>query len=125
MNPVWLVLLGIVSVQLGASFAKDLFSLVTPTGMVWLRMAAAALVVGLVARPTLRGRSRTDWLLVITFGLSLGIMNWSFYQSIARIPLGIAVSIAGFTWGMLRGQSSREGQAAIEAAEAGAPARLD
>jgi inner membrane transporter RhtA len=90
---VWLVLLGIVSVQLGASFAKDLFDLVTPTGMVWLRMATAALVVGLVARPTLRGRSRTDWLLVIAFGLTLGIMNWSFYQSMARIPLGIAVTI--------------------------------
>ncbi len=89
----WLVLLGIVSVQLGASFAKDLFDLVTPTGMVWLRMAASALVVGLVARPTLRGRSRTDWYLVLAFGVALGVMNWSFYQSMSRIPLGIAVTI--------------------------------
>ncbi len=89
----WLVLLGIVSVQLGASFAKDLFDLVTPTGMVWLRMAASALVVGLVARPTLRGRSRADWYLVLAFGVALGVMNWSFYQSMSRIPLGIAVTI--------------------------------
>jgi len=87
------VLLGILSVQLGAAFAKDLFSLVSPTGMVWLRMATAALVLGLVARPVLRGRSRADWQVAIAFGVTLGVMNWSFYQSISRIPLGIAVTI--------------------------------
>ena len=87
------MLLGILSVQLGAAFAKDLFSLVSPTGMVWLRMATAALVLGLVARPVLRGRSRADWQVAIAFGVTLGVMNWSFYQSISRIPLGIAVTI--------------------------------
>lgn len=87
------MLLGILSVQLGAAFAKDLFSLVSPTGMVWLRMATAAVVLGLLARPVLRGRSRADWQVAITFGVVLGVMNWSFYQSISRIPLGIAVTI--------------------------------
>ncbi|HEX6150867.1 EamA family transporter [Nocardioides sp.] len=89
----WLVLLGILSVQLGAAFAKDLFSVVSPTGMVWLRMATAAVVVGLIARPVFRGRSRADWYVAITFGVTLGVMNWSFYQSMSRIPLGIAVTI--------------------------------
>jgi inner membrane transporter RhtA len=87
------VLLGIFSLQFGAAFAKDLFDLVSPTGMVWLRMATAAVVLGLVARPVLRGRTRADWQVAIAFGVTLGVMNWSIYQSMARIPLGIAVTI--------------------------------
>jgi inner membrane transporter RhtA len=87
------VLAGILSVQLGASFAKDVFDEVSPTGIVWLRMATAALVVGLVARPALRGRSRGDWYVALAFGLNLGFMNWAFYQAISRIPIGIAVTI--------------------------------
>ena len=46
-----------------------------------------------VARPRLRGRSRADWLTVLAFGLTLGSMNWAIYQSFARIPLGLAVTI--------------------------------
>ena len=92
-GPVWLVLAGILSVQLGAAIAKDLFDVVSPTGMVWLRLVTSALVLGLLARPALRGRSRDDWMVVIGFGVTLGVMNWAIYQSFARIPLGIAVTI--------------------------------
>jgi inner membrane transporter RhtA len=87
------VLLGILSLQFGAAFAKDLFDLVSPTGMVWLRMATSAVVLGLVARPALRGRTRADWQVAIAFGVTLGVMNWSIYQSMSRIPLGVAVTI--------------------------------
>ncbi len=31
--------------------------------------------------------------MVVAFGLSLGLMNWAIYQSFARIPLGVAVTI--------------------------------
>ncbi len=93
MSPVWLVLGGIASVQLGAAVAKTLFGEIPPTGMVWLRLATSALVLGLLARPALRGRSREDWLVVVGFGVTLGLMNWAIYQSFARIPLGIAVTI--------------------------------
>jgi inner membrane transporter RhtA len=92
-SPVWLVLVGILSVQFGAGVAKDLFDEVEPTVMVWLRLATSVLVLGLVARPVLRGRSRSDWLVVVGFGISLGTMNWAIYQSFARIPLGLAVTI--------------------------------
>jgi inner membrane transporter RhtA len=90
---VWLVLFGIASVQLGAALAKDLFGEVSPTTMVWLRLVTSALVLGLLARPALRGRTRQDWVVVIGFGITLGVMNWAIYQSFARIPLGIAVTI--------------------------------
>ena len=92
-GPVWLVLVGIASVQLGAAVAKGLFDEISPTSMVWLRLVTSALVLAAVARPQLRGRSRQDWLVVLGFGVSLGTMNWAIYQSFARIPLGIAVTI--------------------------------
>jgi inner membrane transporter RhtA len=90
---VWLVLGGILSVQFGAGIAKDLFDEVTPTAMVWLRLVTSAVVLGLLARPALRGRTRDDWLVALGFGVSLGVMNWAIYQSFARIPLGLAVTI--------------------------------
>lgn len=93
MSPVWLVLIGILSVQFGAGIAKSLFDEVDPTTIVWLRLVTSAVVLGLLARPRLRGRSRQDWLVVLAFGASLGIMNWAIYQAFARIPLGVAVTL--------------------------------
>jgi inner membrane transporter RhtA len=92
-SPIWLVLIGIASVQFGAAVAKDLFGQIEPTAMVWLRLATSAVVLVAVARPRLRGRSRADWVTVLAFGLTLGSMNWAIYQSFARIPLGLAVTI--------------------------------
>lgn len=90
---IWLVVIGIVSVQAGAAIAKDLFGTITPTSMVFLRLVTSTVVLLAIARPTWRGRSRGDWLVVAGFGVSLGLMNWAIYQSFARIPLGIAVTI--------------------------------
>lgn len=92
-SPVWLVLVGIGSVQLGASVAKSLFDEVSPSTIVWLRLVTSALVLVAVARPVLRGKTRHDWLVVLGYGASLGCMNWAIYQSFQRIPLGLAVTI--------------------------------
>ena len=61
--------------------------------MVWLRLATSAVVLVAVARPALRGRSRDDWLTWSPSASALGAMNWAIYQSFARIPLGLAVTI--------------------------------
>jgi inner membrane transporter RhtA len=90
---VWLVVAGIVSVQVGAAIAKDLFHLVPPTAMVWLRLVTSAVMLVAIARPRLTGRSAGDWRVALGFGVSLMTMNWAIYQSFARIPLGIAVTI--------------------------------
>ena len=87
------VLIGILSVQFGAAIAKDLFDRIDPTAMVFLRLLTSAVVLLAIARPALRARSRQDWLVVAAFGATLGLMNWAIYQSFARIPLGIAVTI--------------------------------
>jgi len=90
---VWLVVGGIVSVQFGAAIAKQLFGVVPPTAMVWLRLSTSAVIFLAVVRPRLSGRSRGDWAVALGFGVSLMTMNWSIYQSFARIPLGLAVTI--------------------------------
>lgn len=87
------MLVGILSVQFGAGIAKDLFDDAHPTTIVWVRLAVSALVLVLLARPAVRGHSRDDWLVVLAFAASLGLMNWAIYQAFARIPLGIAVTI--------------------------------
>lgn len=92
--PPQLLLLGSIgSVQFGAAFAATLFDRAGPGGLVFLRLAMSAIVLLALARPSLRGRSRTDLLAAIAFGLVLGGMNWSFYEALDRLPLGVAVTI--------------------------------
>jgi inner membrane transporter RhtA len=91
--PVWLVVVGIASVQVGAAIAKTVFDDADPLTLVWLRLATSAVVLGAVVRPSPVGRTRDDWRVAIAFGVVLGIMNWAIYESFARIPLGIAVTI--------------------------------
>lgn len=91
--PPVMVLLTILSVQLGAALAKGLFISVGSTGTVLLRQGFAALVLILFWRPRLRGYSRSDYIAVLLFGLVIACMNAAFYASIARIPLGVATTI--------------------------------
>ena len=91
--PQALLLGGIASVQFGAAFANKLFAQAGPGGVVFLRLVLAAAILTLVVRPSLRGRTRADLLAVLAFGLILGVMNWTFYESLARLPLGVAVTI--------------------------------
>jgi inner membrane transporter RhtA len=90
---VWLVISGIISVQFGAAIAKDLFQLIPPTAMVWLRLITSAVILLIMARPRLRGPGTSGLADRLGFGVSLMTMNWAIYQSFARIPLGIAVTI--------------------------------
>lgn len=90
--PTALVLLGIVSVQIGSALAKQLFGAVGAFGTVTLRLCFAAIVLILWWRPSLR-MDRRAWSVVLGYGLVLGSMNLCFYLALARIPLGIAVTI--------------------------------
>lgn len=91
--PPALVLVGIVSVQLGAGIAKQLFAALPPAGVVTLRIVFAAVVVAAIGRPRLRGASRGDVGVALALGGAMTLMNFSIYQAFARIPLGIAVTI--------------------------------
>jgi inner membrane transporter RhtA len=91
-DAVLLVLGGIVSVQLGAAVAKQIFPTVGPAGAVLLRLGVGALILAAVARPT-RAVVRGQLRLALAFGAVLAAMNLSFYASLTRIPLGAAVTI--------------------------------
>lgn len=92
MPPTLLVLASIASVQFGAAFAKTLFDELGAGGTVFVRTLVAAIVLALIWRPRLAGHDRRDLRLVLVFGLVLAAMNFCFYSSIERIPLGIAVT---------------------------------
>ena len=99
--PAMLVLAGIVSVQLGAGLAARLFAELGPAGVAGLRLWWSAVIVAVAGgRPAVRAvravvgeRAWRDLAVVLAFGVVLGVMNFSIYQSFARIPLGVAVTI--------------------------------
>lgn len=92
-GPLLLVLGAIVSVQFGGAIAATLVPVVGAAGSVLLRLGIGAVLLVLAVRPRLRGHSRQAWVTVVAFGLALGAMNWSFYASLARLPLGVAVTV--------------------------------
>jgi threonine/homoserine efflux transporter RhtA len=95
------VITGIVSVQIGSGLAGRMFGEVSPAMLTVLRLWTAAIALaafggrGLARsiRGLLRERAWRDGAVVVAFGVTLAIMNFAFYQAIARIPLGIAVTI--------------------------------
>src|SRR3712207_3992021 len=91
--PTGFVLFSISSVQLGAAVAKGLFQEFGPDGMVLLRVGFAALVLLLLWRPPIMGYARGEYLVAVSFGLALAVMNFSLYAALDRIPLGVAVTL--------------------------------
>jgi inner membrane transporter RhtA len=86
---VGMVLAAAGSLQVGAAFAVTLFDELGPAGAAFLRLAFAAVVLWAIWRPRLTG----DLRLAGAFGVALGLMNWSIYEAMDRIPLGVAVTI--------------------------------
>jgi inner membrane transporter RhtA len=81
------------TIQLGAALSEPLFDRVGAAGTVALRLALAALILLPFARPRLRGRSREDLGGAVALGAVSGLLTLSFFEAIARIPLGVAVTI--------------------------------
>ncbi|MGL4256187.1 MAG: EamA family transporter [Microbacterium sp.] len=90
---VLLVVAGLACQEIGAAIAVLLFPSTGPLGMVMLRLVFSALVLLAIARPDLRGHSRSAWTAVVLFGLVLAIMNGLFYLALERLPLGVTVTI--------------------------------
>ncbi len=81
------------SVQGGAAVAKSLFPTLGPPGVVLLRLAFGSLSLWVIGRPRLNERSASDLGLVAALGVTLVSMNLLFYESLERLPLGIAVTV--------------------------------
>ncbi|TGE07820.1 EamA family transporter [Hymenobacter fodinae] len=91
--PLPAVLLAIVSVQGGAAIAKGLFPVLGAAGTASIRIGFSALLLLIVVRPRLGQLQRAQWHAVVPYGLALGSMNFLFYCALARIPLGLAVTL--------------------------------
>jgi inner membrane transporter RhtA len=79
----------------GPSFAVLLFAHVGPLGVAWLRLASAALVLGLWRRPwrLFRAATPADRLTMLAWGAVLAGMNGAFYLALDLAPLATVASI--------------------------------
>ena len=91
--PPVLVLVSIVSIQLGAAVAVHLFESLGPIGTTFLRIAFSAVLLLVARRRQIDARARRHAGLLLLFGCVLAATNLAFYGAIARIPLGVAVAI--------------------------------
>ena len=82
------------SIQIAAAIAHGLFDTLTPMGVSALRFALGAAIIVPAVRPAIRGRDRETWLAVAVYGVSLGVLNVTFFASFQRLPLGLAVTFA-------------------------------
>ena len=92
--PTALLLLSLVSVQLGSALATVLFSGLGPAGTTLASTGFAAAILTLLSPPTIDRRIRQGALLILVFGLSDTCMALPFFLALQRIPLGIASAIA-------------------------------
>jgi len=81
------------STQAGAAIAKTLFDDLGPGGVTLARMVFGAVILLVVMRPRLADASPADLRLAGALGVTLGAMNFCFYQALDRIPLGVAVTV--------------------------------
>ena len=87
-----MVLGAILSIQVGAAVATDLFPEIGASGVVFMRAIVSAALLTAIWRPgiaTVRENPR----LLLVFGVALTGMNLCFYEAIDRIPLGTAVTL--------------------------------
>lgn len=87
------VLIGAALIQWSAALVKPVFVAVGPSASSSWRFLLGALVLLAYTRPKVHRWTRHQWIGAFALGLSTAFMNQSFYQAIARIPLGSAVAI--------------------------------
>lgn len=86
-------MLAVITVQMGAVFAKKLFELVGAEGATSLRLGFAALILLVVFKPWRIDFKKGNIKNFLVYGLALGAMNFFFYNALKEIPIGIAVGI--------------------------------
>jgi inner membrane transporter RhtA len=104
------VLAGATSIQSSAAIALPAFAVIGAAASSGFRFLLGATLLLLVARPSLKGFDRAAWGGVLAFGVAVAAMNVCFFQAVARLPLGTAVSIeflGPFTLAVVAGSGRR------------------
>jgi inner membrane transporter RhtA len=92
-QPEALFVLSAVSQYIGAVIAVALFDEVAPQTVAWFRVIGAAFAVVAVSRAWRERWTRSELVAAGLFGVATALMNTFFYLGIARVDLGIAVTI--------------------------------
>jgi len=87
------LLVAMVSFQVGASLAKQLFPLVGPVGTTTLRLVFGALILCTIWRPWRQRVTRAELRIIAIYGAAMCGMNLSFYIALKTLPLGIGVAV--------------------------------
>lgn len=88
------MLASVASSQTGSAVAATLFPLVGPVGVVALRQLTSAAALTVIGRGVaLPGRTRAQRAVPIAMGVVLAVMNTSFYAAVARLPLGVVITV--------------------------------
>ena len=87
------VLAAIASVQFGSAIARTLFDDLGAAGVTFLRLAIAALIFAVIARPRVRTWSPAAWRAAALLGVVMAGMNLIFYLALRAVPLGTAVTV--------------------------------
>lgn len=93
LTPYAALLGAILTLCVGASFAKSLFPIVGAQGTSAYRVGFSALLLLIVWRPWRRSLTRADLKTVVMYGAVMGLMNLCFYMALRTIPLGLAIAI--------------------------------
>ncbi|QEX15526.1 hypothetical protein FRZ44_08100 [Hypericibacter terrae] len=88
-----LLLLAILSIQLGSALAITLFPIYGPLGMLFLRMTIGGLLLCALYRSTVGSALRQAPVGILALGLTMAVQSGSFFEALSRIPLGITVAI--------------------------------
>jgi len=88
-----LIVAGATSIQWSAAIVEPAFRVFSPNAVSAWRFFFGALVLLALTRPPLHRWHKEQWRSAIALGLAVAFMNQCFFQSIARIPLGAAVTI--------------------------------
>lgn len=91
--PIVMIVLAMLSIQFGASVAKQLFSVIGVGAVTGFRLFFAAFILLGIWRPWRKKLAAKSWKSILIYGVSLGLMNLLFYLSLERIPLGLAVGL--------------------------------
>jgi len=91
--PIGALLIAMISLQSGASLAKGLFPLVGAPGVTSLRLGIGAFILLFIFKPWRMRFPRGDRMALFLYAFALGGMNFLFYFSLKKLPLGVAVAL--------------------------------
>lgn len=91
--PLLYLFAAMLSVQGGATLAKQLFPVVGAEAVTAYRLGFSALMLIVVFKPWKRKLQVGYRRYLLFYGIALGTMNYLFYQSLKTVPLGIAVGL--------------------------------